>query len=81
MLSRISQKDLDAAFSAEFPPMHPPEASADGSAADTYTRAQVEELMEKKLEELKEKMQNIGVPQNESEEMKGEKEDGSEEAE
>lgn len=80
MLSRISQKDLDAAFSAEFPPLKPPEASADGSAADTYTRAQIDQMMDEKLQELKEKMNQIGMPQNE-EESKGENENGSEEAE
>lgn len=79
MLSRISKKDLDAAFSAEFPPMHPPEGSADGSAADTFTRAQVEEMMDQKLQELKEKMNQIGMAQNENEESKGEEENGSEE--
>ena len=79
MLSRISQKDLDAAFSAEFPPLHPPEGSADGSAADTFTRAQVEEMMDQKLQELKEKMNQIGMPQNDNEESKGEVENGSEE--
>lgn len=81
MLSRISQKDLDAAFSAEFPPMHPPEGSADGSAADTFTRAQVEQMMDEKLQELKEKMTQIGMPQNDNEELKGEEENGSEETE
>lgn len=79
MLSRISQKDLDAAFSAEFPPQHPPEGSADGSAVDTFTRAQVEQMMDEKLQELKEKMNQIGMPQNE--ESKGEEENGSEETE
>ncbi len=79
MLSRISQKDLDAAFSAEFPPLHPPEGSADGSAGDTFTRAQVEEMMDQKLQELKEKMNQIGMPQNDNEESKGEEENGSEE--
>lgn len=81
MLSRISQKDLDCAFAAEFPPLHPPEDSADGSAADTFTRAQVEEMMDQKLQELKEKMNQIGIPQNENEESKGEEENGSEETE
>ena len=79
MLSRISQKDLDAAFSAEFPPLHPPEGSADGSAADTFTRAQVEQMMDEKLQELKEKMNQIGMPENENNESKGEEENGSEE--
>ena len=77
MLSKISQKDLDAAFAAEFPPPHPQEGSAEGAAADTFTRAQVEELMDQKLQELKEKMNQIGMPQNE--ESKGEEENGSEE--
>lgn len=81
MLSRISQKDLDDAFSAEFPPLHPPEGSADGSAADTFTRAQVEQLMDDKLQELKEKMNQIGLPQNDNDESKGENENGSEETE
>lgn len=81
MLSRISQKDLDAAFAAEFPPLKPPEGSADGSAADTYTRAQIDEMMDAKLQELKEKMNEIGMPQNENNDLKGEIENGSEEAE
>lgn len=81
MLSRISQKDLDDAFAAEFPPLHPPEGSADGTAGDTFTRAQVEQMMDEKLQELKEKMNQIGVPQNENEESKGEEENGSEETE
>lgn len=81
MLSRISQKDLDAAFAAEFPPPHPPEGSADGSAADTFTRAQVEQMMDEKLQELKEKMNQVGMPENENNESKGEEENGSEETE
>ena len=56
----ISPKQLEEAFAAEFPPKKPPE-SAEGSAGN-MSRAEMEEIMDAKLQDLKEQMNRVGMP-------------------